>query len=150
MPHAVSGPRPRARQAAALAALALSASLLPGLAAGPTHADDPTCVGRAEYKKIRGGMSIQKLAELLDGQVPFADLEGTGTTRIRWYDACETWQSVKDVKVRYRDPLVGRRSVTGKRLAVYQTELPGPREPGDGGRGDGDRGDGDRGNGGRR
>jgi hypothetical protein len=141
MLHPGSGSRPRAPRLAALAALALSASLLPGLAAGPASADDPTCVGRAEYKKIKGGMSIQRLSELLDGQVPFADLKGEGTTRIRWYDACETWQSVNDVKVRYRDPLVGRRSVTGKRLAVYEAvtpPAPGPRgEP----RGDGARGE---------
>jgi hypothetical protein len=136
MPHVGSGSRPRARQAAALAALALSASFLPGVTAGPANADEPTCVGRAEYKLIKGGMSIQRLAELLDGQVPFADLQGQGTTRIRWYDACETWQKVKDVKVRYREPLVGRRSVTGKKLAVYVAATPpGPREPPhDGGR----------------
>lgn len=130
MPHAGSGSRPRARQAAALAALALSVSLVPGLVGASASADDPACVGRAEYKKIKGGMSIQKLAQLLDGQVPFADLKGRGTTRIRWYDACETWQKVKDVKVRYRQPLVGRRSVTGKKLAVYQPPESGPRDPG--------------------
>ena len=137
MPHAGSGFSPRARRAAALAALALSASVLPGLVAGSANADDATCVGRAEYKRIKGGMSIQRLAEVLDGQVPFADLEGRGTARVRWYDACETWQSVKDVRIRYREPLVGRRTVTGKKLAVYETEQSGPRAPDGGGHGGG-------------
>lgn len=121
MPH----PHSRTRTAPALAtiaALALSASLVPGLVAGEAVADDPSCVGKGEYKKIRGGMTIQKLAALLDGQTPFAVVEGKGRQRIRWYAACDGWQSVKDVAVRYRQPVVGRRTVTGKKLAVYVVE----------------------------
>jgi hypothetical protein len=127
MPHSRSSSRPRTRQAATLGALALVVSLAPGLAAGAVHADDPTCVGKGEYRQIRGQMSIQKLATLLDGQTPFAEAEGRGSRRIRWYAACDMWQPVKDVMVRYREPVVGRRTVTGKKLAVY--EAPTPQTP---------------------
>ena len=124
-------PHTRGRLAPGLTALALATSLLvglvPGLVAGGAHADDPTCVGKGEYKQIRGGMSIQRLADLLDGQTPFADLEGRARQRVRWYAACDTWQPVKDVVVRYHQPVVGRRTVAGKRLAVYEvTPAPSP------------------------
>jgi hypothetical protein len=133
-------PRPRRSRlgASTLAASALIASLLPGLMSAAAQADDPTCVGKGEYRKIKGGMAIQKLAILLDGQVPFAEVEGQGTQRVRWYTACDAWQPVKDVKVRYRQPVVGRRTVTGKKLAVYQpepTSTPGPRGGAKGGSG---------------
>ena len=114
----------------ALAALVLLASLVPGLMSVSAQADDPSCVGRAEYRQIKGGMSIPKLTALLDGQVPFADLEAQKTQRVRWYAACDTWQPVRDVKIRYRQPVVGRRTVTGKKLAVYvppPTPAPGPK-----------------------
>ena len=66
---APGGPMPRSRTrnraaAPALATLALVACLLPGLVPGAAAAaDDGTCVGKGEYKKIHGGMSIQKLGD---------------------------------------------------------------------------------------
>ena len=113
--------RPRNRAAApALATLALVACLLPGLVSGvATAADDGTCVGRGEYKRIHGGMGVQKLSTVLHGQTPFADTAGKGNKRTRWYFACDEWQPDKDVAVSYRQPVVGRRTVTKKLLDVY-------------------------------
>jgi hypothetical protein len=90
-----------------------------GLGARAGAADDGTCVGKGEYKRIRGGMSIEKLTHVLHGQTPFADTEGKGKQHVRWYVACDAWQPDKDVRVRYHQPVVGRRTVTGKKLAVY-------------------------------
>ena len=64
-------------------------------------------------------MTIEKLGKILHGQMPFADTDGKGKQRIRWYVACEEWQPDKDVAVRYHQPVVGRRTVTKKALAVY-------------------------------
>ncbi len=128
MPH----PRQRTRTTAALAALTLGASLVPGLVSGAAVADDPSCVAKAEYKKIKGGMTIQKLAALLDGQKPFADVKGQGPKRVRWYAACDNWQEVKDVSVRYRKHVVGRRTVMGKKLAVYVVAEAPTGDPGTG------------------
>jgi hypothetical protein len=115
MPHF----RPRSRGAVpALATLALVACLVPGLVGGGAQAVD-ACVGKGEYKRIRGGMTIEKLAGVLDGQTPFAEAAGKGRQRIRWYAACEAWQPDKDVAVSYRQPIVGRRTVTRKALDVY-------------------------------
>jgi hypothetical protein len=113
--------RPRNRAAApALATLALVACLLPGLVSGAAEAaDDGTCVGKGEYRSIHGGMGIQKLTTLLDGQTPFVDAAGKGNKRIRWYVACDAWQPDKDVAVSYHQPVVGRRTVTKKALDVY-------------------------------
>jgi hypothetical protein len=102
-----------------LAALALVAGLVPGLVMGAAQAAEDSCVGKGEYKRIHGGMTIQKLASVLDGQTPFAEVAGRGKKRIRWYAACEEWQPEKDVAVSYRQPVVGRRTVTNKALAVY-------------------------------
>jgi hypothetical protein len=85
----------------------------PGAAATP-------CVGKAEYALIHSGMTIQKLGKILDDQVPFAELEGIGNQAYRWYDACEAWQPVRDVVVRYHQAAVGRRTVTKKSLDVYE------------------------------
>jgi hypothetical protein len=115
----LSSPHTR-RAAPALAALALAACLLPGVvwsAAGA--ADDGTCVGKGEYRRIKGGMSIQKLGEVLHGQTPFAESTSNGKHRTRWYAACDAWQPEKDVSVRYHQPVVGRRTVTKKSLGVY-------------------------------
>jgi hypothetical protein len=112
-------PRNRAA-AAALATLALVACLLAGLVSGAAEAaDDGTCVGKGEYKRIHGGMGIQKLVTILDGQTPLADTAGKGNKRVRWYVACEEWQPDKDVAVSYHEPVVGRRTVTKKKLDVY-------------------------------
>jgi hypothetical protein len=82
-------------------------------------ADDDTCVGRGEYKRITLGMSIDKLGQVLHGQAPFAETVGKGRQRYRWYVACDAWQPDRDVSVRYRQPVVGRRTVTKKALDVY-------------------------------
>ena len=106
--------------AATLAALALVACLVPGLVSGAAvAADDGTCVGKGEFKRIHGGMTIEKLGKILHDQTPFADTEGKGKKRIRWYVACEEWQPDKDVAVSYHQPVVGRRTVTKKALDVY-------------------------------
>ena len=112
--------RPRSRATApALTALALVACLLPGLVSGSAAAADGTCVGKGEYKLIHGGMGIQKLTAVLHGQTPFADMAVKGMKRVRWYVACDAWQPDKDVAVTYHEPVVGRRTVTKKKLAVY-------------------------------
>jgi hypothetical protein len=113
--------RPSTRPAApALAALALVTSLGPGLVSSAAQAAaDGTCVGRGEYKHIHGGMTIQRLGEVLHGQTPFADTAGKGNKRTRWYVACEEWEPDLDVAVRYHQPVVGRRTVTKKALDVY-------------------------------
>jgi hypothetical protein len=103
--------------AAALAALTVLACLLPATPA--QAADDGTCVGKGEYHRIRAGMTIEKLGKVLHGQLPFADTEGKGKQRYRWYAACEDWQPDLDVVVRYHQPVVGRRTVNKKALAVY-------------------------------
>jgi hypothetical protein len=115
-------------------ALALLAGLLmpfaPVNAEAPGHpgvgdtAGDDTCVGKGEYKAIKRGMTIEKLAQALDGQTPFADVEAKGKQRVRWYAACDDWQPEKDVAVRYHQPVVGRRTVTKKSLAVYVAPTP--------------------------
>jgi hypothetical protein len=105
--------------AATLATLALVACLVPGLVSGAVAADDGTCVGKGEFKRIHGGMTIEKLGKVLHDQTPFADIEGKGKKRIRWYVACEAWQPDKDVAVSYHQPVVGRRTVTKKALDVY-------------------------------
>ncbi len=140
MPHTTPGRMPRRRTLPAVVALALSASLGPGLVSAVASADDATCVGRAEFKRIKSGMGLQKLGELLDGQAPLADLEASPRMRVRWYAACDGWQPVKDVRVRYHKPLVGRRTVAGKNLGVYEPETAAPapdppRDPGPGPRG---------------
>jgi hypothetical protein len=114
-----SGPSNRAA-AAALATLALLACLLPGLVSGAAEAaDDGTCVGKGEFKKIHGGIGIQKLVTILHGQTAFADTAGKGNKRVRWYVACDDWQPDKDVAVTYHEPVVGRRTVTKKKLVAY-------------------------------
>jgi hypothetical protein len=116
----MSNARLHTRATPALSALALVACLAPGLVASGAHAADESCVGQGEYKRIRGGMTIQKLVEVLDGQTPFAETAGaTKKQRVRWYAACEAWQPDKDVAVRYHQPVVGRRTVTKKSLGVY-------------------------------
>ena len=37
-------------------------------------------------------MTIEKLGKVLHGQVPFADTDGKGKQRYRWYAACDAWQ----------------------------------------------------------
>ena len=104
-------------------ALTLLAGLTcPAAVAAPTApalAADATCVGQGEYKAIHGGMTIEKLGKVLEGQTPFADLDGHGKHRLRWYAACDAWQPEKDVLVRYHQPVVGRRTVTRKSLDVF-------------------------------
>ena len=102
--------------AATLAALAVLACLLP---ATPAQADDGTCVGKGEYTRIKAGMTIEKLGKVLHGQLPFAETEGKGKQRYRWYVACEEWKPDLDVSVRYHQPVVGRRTVSKKALDVY-------------------------------
>ena len=103
----------------ALALLAGLASPAAVVVQADAQAADPTCVGKGEYKAIRGGMTIEKLGKVLDGQAPFADLDGRGKQRLRWFAACDAWQPDKDVLVRYHQPVVGRRTVTRKSLDVY-------------------------------
>jgi hypothetical protein len=103
--------------AATLAALVMLASLLTATSA--RAADDGTCVGKGEYGRIKAGMTIEKLGKVLHGQVPFADVEGRGKQRYRWYVACEDWKPDLDVSVRYHQPVVGRRTVVKKALDVY-------------------------------
>ena len=110
--------RPRAA-ALVLAAAGLTVSLVPGLVTGSARAADDTYVGKGEYKSIHGGIGIQKLSKILGGQLPFADTAGKGKKKVRWYLACEEWQPDKDVAVTYRQPVVGRRTVTKKALDVY-------------------------------
>ncbi len=102
---------------AILAALAVLACLLP--AAPSQAADDGTCVGKGEYGRIKSGMTIEKLGKVLHGQLPFAESDGKGKQRYRWYAACEEFQPDLDVSVRYHQPVVGRRTVNKKALAVY-------------------------------
>jgi hypothetical protein len=64
-------------------------------------------------------MTIQKLGQVLQGQIPFAETEGKGKTRFRWYAACDAWQPDLDVLVRYHQPVVGRRTVSKKSLDVF-------------------------------
>ena len=109
-------PRPRTHTpATALAALAVVACLLPPAA----QAVDGTCVGKGEYREIKAGMSIEKLGKVLHGQTPFADTEGKGKHRFRWYAACDAWEPDLDVVVRYHQPVVGRRTVTKKSLGAF-------------------------------
>jgi hypothetical protein len=82
-------------------------------------ADDGTCVSEHEFGKISAGMSMAKLQKTVHGQVPFAETTGHGKQRYRWYVACDDWQADLDVAVRYRQPVVGRRTVTKKSLATY-------------------------------
>ena len=103
--------------AATLAALVVLACLLPATPA--QAADDGTCVGKGEYSRIKAGMTIEKLGKALHGQLPFADTDGKGKLRYRWYVACEDWQPDLDVSVRYHQPVVGRRTVNKKALDVY-------------------------------
>ncbi len=114
----MAGFRPRAR---ALAATLLAGLLCPvAWSVGPAGAtDDPTCVGKGEYNKVKSGMSITKLQKTFHGQAPFAQTTGKGKQRFRWYVACEAWQPDLDVVVRFHEPVVGRRTVTKKRLDVY-------------------------------
>ena len=102
---------------AALAVLAVLACLLPATPA--QAADDGTCVGKGEYTRITAGMTIDKLGKVLHGQLPFAETEGKGKQRYRWYVACEVWKPGLDVSVRYHQPVVGRRTVTKKALDIY-------------------------------
>ena len=104
--------------AATVAALVVLACLLPATPAAQAT-EDGTCVGKGEYSRIKAGMTIEKLAKVLHGQLPFADAEGKGKQRYRWYVACEDWQPDLDVSVRYHQPVVGRRTVSKKALAVY-------------------------------
>jgi hypothetical protein len=107
------------------AALVLAGLLCPGSGLAPAvAADDGTCVGQGEYKSITSGMSISKLQQAVHGQAPFADTAGKGRQRYRWYVACDAWQPDLDVAVRYRQPVVGRRTVTKKSLAVYVAPTP--------------------------
>jgi hypothetical protein len=112
----------RARTRAALpslASLALAATLVTGLGTVAHAANDDTCVGKGEFGRIKPGMSIDKLGMVLHGQAPFAQTTGMGRQRYRWYVACEAWEPDMDVAVRYHQPIVGRRTVTKKRLDVY-------------------------------
>ena len=102
--------------AATLAALVL-ACLLPAMPA--QAADDGTCVGKGEYNRITAGMTIEKLGKVQHGQLPFAETEGKGKQRYRWYVACEEWKPDLDVSVRYHQPVVGRRTVNKKALDIY-------------------------------
>jgi hypothetical protein len=111
------------------AALLLAGLLCP--VAGPVSglapagaADDGTCVGSGEYKTIAAGMSIAKLQKAVHDQAPFAETAGKGKQRYRWYTACDAWQPDLDVAVRYHQPVVGRRTVTKKALAVYVAPAP--------------------------
>jgi len=101
-------------------AIVLTAALLVTVPSGTAaQGADDTCVGSGEYDSIANGMSIQQLAKALHGQTPFADIEGKGKQRYRWYAACDAWQPDRDVYVRYHQPVVGRRTVTKKGLDVY-------------------------------
>ena len=98
----------------------LAGSACPVALAAPAGADDdPTCVGSGEYKNITAGMTIAKLQQAVHDQVPFAETVGKGKKRYRWYVACEAWKPDLDVVVRFHQPVVGRRTVTKKALAVY-------------------------------
>ena len=68
-------------------------------------------------------MTIQKLAKVLDGQPPFATIDGKGNQHYRWYDACADWEPQRDVVVRYHQAPVGRRTVTKKALEVFERPL---------------------------
>jgi hypothetical protein len=94
------------------------ASALVLVPSSPSTAAAP-CVSKAEYGLIHSGMTIQKLGKVLDDQVPFAQIEGKGNKAYRWYDACEAWEPLRDVMVRYHQAAVGRRTVTKKALDVY-------------------------------
>jgi hypothetical protein len=103
-----------------LPAAALVVGLLcPVLVPAPAQADDGSCVGSGEYAKIKRGMSMAKLQKTLHGQVPFAETEGHGPQRYRWYVACDDWQPDLDVAVRFHQPVVGRRTVTKKALESF-------------------------------
>ena len=107
--------------AATLAALVL-ACLLPTTPA--QAADDGTCVGKGEYSRIKTGMTIDKLGKVLHGQLPFADTDGKGKQRYRWYVACEEdWQPDLDVSVRYHQPVVGRRRPLACRSLMARRNL---------------------------
>jgi hypothetical protein len=110
---------PTRSRVSALALLGAAVSTLVLPLAGASATDDGTCVGKGEYKAIRHGMTISQLADALHGQAPFADVEGRGKQRVRWYAACDAWQPVKDVMVTYHQPVVGRRTVTKRALKVY-------------------------------
>ena len=102
------------------ATLLLAGLLCPGSGLAPAvAADDGTCVGSGEYKNITPGMSIAKLQQAVHDQAPFAETPGKGRQRYRWYTACDAWQPDLDVAVRYLQPVVGRRTVIKKALAVY-------------------------------
>ena len=102
-----------------LPAAALLAGLLCVAPPPAIAADDGTCVGQGEYKNIESGMSISKLQQAVHGQIPFAETTGKGKQHDRWYVACDAWQPDRDVVVRFHEPVVGRRTVTKKRLDVY-------------------------------
>ncbi len=131
----------RSARRVVLVLVTLVVAAVPGLVPTAVQAaDDPACVGKQEYRRIKGGISLQKLTSLLDGQAPIADLQSGKRHRVRWYAACDGWQPVKDVRVRYHRPVVGRRTVAGKRLAVYEpapTTTDGPRTSAGGGSGKG-------------
>jgi hypothetical protein len=114
----MSPSRTPARSAPALLLLAVLATPATGHAA-----DDPTCVGPREYKAITSGMSIAQLQKAVHGQVPFAETDGHGKQHYRWYAACDAWRPDDDVAVRYLKPVVGRRTVTKKQLAVYPAPI---------------------------
>ena len=94
------------------------ASALVLVPSAPSGAATP-CVSKAEFELIHAGMTIQKLGNILGDQVPFATADGTGNQHFRWYNACGAWEPDRDVKVRYHQAVVGRRTVTKKALAVY-------------------------------
>ena len=114
---ALSSTPPRWSPALLLLA-ALATPVLPPAAA--SAADDPTCVGAGEYRAIKSGMSIAQLQQAVHGQVPFAETAGHGKQRYRWYTACDAWRTDGDVAVRYLKPVVGRRTVTKKQVAVFE------------------------------
>ena len=117
----MTGSRPRARALAAtlLAALLCLGWSVTGSVDPAVAADDGTCVGQGEYKKIASGMNITKLQQVVHDQAPFAETMGKGKKRYRWYAACDAWQPDLDVVVRVHQPVVGRRTVTKKALDAY-------------------------------
>jgi hypothetical protein len=110
--------RSPSRSFAGLAGLVVMSALLVTLPGAPAGAAD-ACVSGGEYAKIHSGMTIQKLAKILDGQTPLVDQAAQGKQAVRWYAACDGWDPVNDVVVRYHQQVVGRRTVIGKKLDVY-------------------------------
>ena len=108
-----------------------SVSLVPGLVAGAAQADDPSCVGKGEFGQIKGGMRSSGWPSSSTARSRSPSSTGGQAAdplvlRLRHLAAGEGRE------VRYLQPVVGRRTVAGKKLAVYEvaptpTPTPEPR-----------------------